>query len=61
MYLEMADTLLGSLKSFMYIDTPYIMKKYNVSKDVVKNSLCKMRFYSLQINPNIKRGTGDLI
>jgi len=52
-----ADTLLGSLKSFMYIDTPYIMKKYNVSKDIARTA-CKMRFYSLATNPNIKRGTG---
>jgi len=52
-----ADTLLGSLKSFMYIDTPYIMKKYNVSKDVARTA-CKMRFYSLATNPNVKRGTG---
>src|SRR5210317_960189 len=52
-----ADTLLGSLKSFMYIDTPYIMKKYNVSKDEARTA-CKMRFYSLATNTNVKRGTG---
>jgi len=52
-----ADTLLGSLKSFMYIDTPYIMQKYNVSKDIARTA-CKMRFYSLATNPNVKRGTG---
>ena len=51
-----ADTLLGSLKSFMYIDTPYIMKKYNVSKDTARTA-CKILFYSIATNPNIKRAT----
>jgi len=52
-----ADTLLGSLKSFMYIDTPYIMRKYNVSKSLARTA-CKMLFYSIATNPNIKRATG---
>ena len=52
-----ADTLLGSLKSFMYIDTPYIMRKYNISKDLARTA-CKMLFYSIATNPNIKRATG---
>ena len=52
-----ADTLLGSLKSFMYIDTPYIMRKYNVSKNLARTA-CKMLFYSIATNPNIKRATG---
>ena len=51
-----ADTLLGSLKSFMYIDTPYIMEKYNVSKDTARTA-CKILFYSIATNPNIKRAT----
>ena len=52
-----ADGLLGSLKSFTYIDTPYIMRKYNVSKEVARTA-CKMNDYNIANDPNRKRGTG---
>lgn len=52
-----ADSLLGSLKSFTYIDTPYIMRKYNVSKDLARTA-CKMRDYQIANDSSIKRGTG---
>ena len=33
-----ADGLLGSLKSFTYIDTPYIMRKYTVSDNLARTA-----------------------
>lgn len=56
-----ADTLLGSIQSFMYIDSRRIAKKYNCSVGEAKTA-CKMKFYETAINPNNKshKGAGHL-
>lgn len=52
-----ADTLLGSIKSFMYIDTLRIQQKYSVSNDIAKTA-CKIRNYQAAYDLNRKRGKG---
>ena len=52
-----ADTLLGSMSHFMYIDRPYIVEKYNVTSEEANTAL-KIRFYNLAQDPNLKRGKG---
>ena len=56
-----ADTLLGSIQSFMYIDSRRIAKKYNCSVGEAKTA-CKMKFYETAINPNNNshKGAGHL-
>jgi len=56
-----ADTLLGSIQSFMYIDSRRIAKKYNCSVEEAKTA-CKMKFYETAINPNNNshKGAGHL-
>jgi len=52
-----ADTLLGSNKSFMYKDAPFISEKYNISKDFAKTA-CKIRNYKKVQDPNLNYGKG---
>ena len=52
-----ADTLLGSIGHFMYVDRPHIVEKYNVT-DEVANTAIKMRFYEIAQDPTRKKGKG---
>ena len=56
-----ADTLLGSIQSFMYIDSRRIAKKYKCSVAEARTA-CKMKFYETAINPHNKshKGAGHL-
>ena len=52
-----ADTLLGSIGHFMYVDRPHIVEKYNVT-DEEANTAIKIRFYHLAQDPTLKKGKG---
>jgi len=52
-----ADTLLGSIGHFMYVDRPHIVEKYNVT-DEEANTAIKMRFYEVAQDPTRKKGKG---
>lgn len=52
-----ADTLLGSIGHFMYVDRPHIVEKYNVT-DEQANTAIKMRFYEVAQDPTRKKGKG---
>jgi len=57
-----ADTLLGSLQTFMYRQTPVAMKEYNVDKDTAKTIL-KQNYYAEALQSNehsAKKGSGHL-
>ena len=52
-----ADTLLGSINPFMYVDRPHIVEKYKCT-DEVANTAIKMRFYERALDPTTKKGKG---
>jgi asparagine synthetase B (glutamine-hydrolysing) len=52
-----ADTLLGSINPFMYVDRPHIMKKYKCT-DEEANTAIKMRFYGKALDPTTRKGKG---
>ena len=52
-----ADTLLGSIGHFMYVDRPHIVEKYNVT-DEEANTAVKMRFYEVASDPTRKKAKG---
>jgi len=55
-----ADTLLGSLQTFMYRLTPQAMKEHNVDKDTAKTIL-KQNYYAEAIqSKGAKKGSGHL-
>ena len=56
-----ADTLLGSIQTFMYAQSPSVMEKLDIDKDTAKTVL-KQRFYVKAIDPNKKsyKGAGHL-
>ena len=55
-----ADTLLGSISSFVYRLTPQAMKEHNVDKDTAKTIL-KQKFYAEAIQgKGAKKGSGHL-
>ena len=52
-----ADTLLGSIGHFMYVDRPHIVEKYKCTNEVA-NTAIKMRFYEKAQDPTTKKGQG---
>tara|TARA_B100001059_G_scaffold218565_1_gene238860 strand:- start:236 stop:1021 length:786 start_codon:yes stop_codon:yes gene_type:complete len=52
-----ADTLLGSIGHFMYVDRPHIVEKYKCTNEVA-NTAIKMRFYEKAQDPTTKKGKG---
>ena len=56
-----ADTLLGSIQTFMYAQSPNVMEELDVDKDTAKTVL-KQRHYVKAINPNKTsyKGAGHL-
>jgi len=52
-----ADTLLGSIGHFMYVDRPHIVEKYKCTNEVA-NTAIKMRFYERALDPTTKKGKG---
>ena len=52
-----ADTLLGSIGHFMYVDRPHIVEKYKCT-DEEANTAIKMRFYERALDPTTKKGKG---